>query len=86
MELFEQIRHEYEFGAGTISGPGGTHLPFPPPFTIQLFGNDFIGAALGPDGTAYGSFTEDCGPSADSPGCLANGGQTRGLLGRLVTR
>jgi hypothetical protein len=73
-------------GAGTISGPGGTHLPFPPPFTIQLFGNDFIGAALGPDGTAYGSFTEDCGPSADSPGCLANGGQTRGLLGRLVTR
>jgi len=73
-------------GAGTIPGPGGTHLPFPPPFTIQLFGNDFIGAALGPDGTAYGSFTQDCGPSPDSPACLANGGQTRGLLGRLVLR
>jgi hypothetical protein len=71
-------------GAGTIPGPGGTHLPFPPPFTIQLFGNDFIGAALGPDGTAYGSFTKDCGPTPDSPACLANGGQTRGLLGRLV--
>jgi hypothetical protein len=73
-------------GAGTIPGPAGTHLPFPPPFTIQLFGNDFIGAALGPDGTAYGSFTQDCGPSPDSPGCLRNGGQTRGLLGRLVAR
>jgi hypothetical protein len=73
-------------GAGTIPGPGGTHLPFPPPFTIQLFGNDFIGAALGPDGTAYGSFTQDCGPTPDSPGCLRNGGQTRGLLGRLVAR
>jgi hypothetical protein len=73
-------------GAGTIPGPGGTHLPFPPPFTIQLFGNDFIGAAIGPDGTAYGSFTQDCGPTPDSPGCLANGGQTRGLLGRLVAR
>jgi hypothetical protein len=73
-------------GAGTIPGPGGTHLPFPPPFTIQLFGNDFIGAAIGPDGTAYGSFTQDCGPTPDSPGCLKNGGQTRGLLGRLVAR
>lgn len=73
-------------GAGTIPGPGGTHLPFPPPFTIQLFGNDFIGAALAPDGTPYGSFTQDCGPKPDSPGCLANGGQTRGLLGRLVLR
>jgi hypothetical protein len=73
-------------GAGTIPGPAGTHLPFPPPFTIQLFGNDFIGAAIGPDGTAYGSFTQDCGPTPDSPGCLRNGGQTRGLLGRLVSR
>lgn len=50
-------------GAGTVPGPGGTHLPFPPPFTIQLFGNDFLGAALGPDGTPYGSFNADCGPT-----------------------
>ncbi len=73
-------------GAGTIAGPGGTHLPFPPPFTIQVFGNDFIGAAIGPDGTPYGSFTLDCGPTPESPACVANGGQTRGLLGRLVRR
>ncbi|MGB8652854.1 MAG: sialidase family protein, partial [Mycobacteriales bacterium] len=73
-------------GAGTVSGPGGTHLPFPPPFTIQLFGNDFLGAAIGPDGTPWGSFNADCGPTPDSPPCLANGGQTRGVVGRLVLR
>ena len=73
-------------GAGTVPGPGGTHLPFPPPFTIQLFGNDFIGAAIGPDGTPWGSFNADCGPTPDSPACLANGGQTRGVAGRLVLR
>ena len=71
-------------GAGTIGGPLGTHLPFPPPFTDQFFGNDFIGSAIGPDGTPWGSFTQDCGPSPDAPGCTANGGQTRGLIGRLV--
>ena len=73
-------------GAGTIAGPLGTHLPFPFPFTVQFAGNDFLGAALGPDGTPYGSFNADCGPAPDSPGCLANGGQTRGVLGRLVAR
>jgi hypothetical protein len=73
-------------GAGTVPGPGGSHLPFPPPFTIQLFGNDFIGAAVGPDGTPWGSFNADCGPSPDAPACLANGGQTRGVAGRLVLR
>lgn len=73
-------------GAGTIPGVAGLHLPFPPPFTIQLFGNDFIGAALAPDGTPYGSFNADCGPTPDAPACLANGGQTRGIVGRLVLR
>ena len=72
-------------GAGTIGGPLGTHVPFPPPFDDQTFGNDFLGVALGPDGTAWGSFTLDCGPTPESPGCTANGGQTRGLVGRLVT-
>ena len=71
-------------GAGTIGGPLGIHLPFPPPFTDQVFGNDFIGSAVGPDGTPWGSFTQDCGPSPEAPGCTANGGQTRGLVGRLV--
>jgi hypothetical protein len=73
-------------GAGTIPGPGGTHLPFPFPFTVQFAGNDFLGAAIGPDGTPYGSFNQDCGPTPDSPACLANGGQTRGVVGRLVLR
>jgi len=72
-------------GAGTIGGPLGTHVPFPPPFDDQTFGNDFLGVALAPDGTAWGSFTLDCGPTPDSPGCTANGGQTRGLVGRLVS-
>ena len=72
-------------GAGTIGGPLGTHLPFPPPFTDQVFGNDFIGSAIGPDGAPWGSFTQDCGPSPDAAGCTSNGGQTRGLVGRLVS-
>ncbi len=71
-------------GAGTVHGPVGVEAPFPPPFTIQLFGNDFLGAAIGPDGTPWGSFTLDCGPTPQSPGCQANGGQTRGIVGRLV--
>jgi hypothetical protein len=73
-------------GAGSIPGPAGTHLPFPFPFTITFAGNDFIGATLGPDGTAWGSFNADCGPAPESPGCVANGGQTRGVLGRLTLR
>ena len=71
-------------GAGTVHGPLGVEAPFPPPFTIALFGNDFLGAAIGPDGTPWGSFTLDCGPTPSSPGCQANGGQTRGIVGRLV--
>lgn len=73
-------------GAGSIPGPAGTHLPFPFPFTVTFAGNDFLGAALGPDGTPYGSFNADCGPTPESAGCTANGGQTRGVLGRLVLR
>jgi len=73
-------------GAGTIPVAPGTDVPFPPPFDIQVFGNDFIGAAIGPDGTPWGSFTQDCGPTPDAPTCRANGGQTRGVVGRLVLR
>ncbi len=71
-------------GAGTVHGPAGIEAPFPPPFTIQLFGNDFLGSAVGPDGTPWGSFTLDCGPAPGSPGCQANGGETRGIVGRLA--
>jgi len=73
-------------GAGTVPVAPGVDVPFPPPFDIQVFGNDFIGAAIGPDGTPWGSFTQDCGPSPSAPACRANGGQTRGLVGRLVLR
>ena len=70
-------------GSGYIAGPGDTPVPFPPPFNNQMFGNDFIGAALSADGTPWGSFTQDCGPSYDSPGCVRQHDQTRGYAGHL---
>jgi hypothetical protein len=72
-------------GAGTfqLPAPLGNTVPFPPPFDIQVFGNDFIGATIAPDGTAWGSYTQDCGPSPDSAGCVAQQGQTRGWAGHL---
>jgi hypothetical protein len=48
-----------------------------------MFGNDFIGAAVAPDGTPWGSFTQDCGPSRESKGCVKQDGQTRGFAGHL---
>ncbi|MDP9100930.1 MAG: glycoside hydrolase [Actinomycetota bacterium] len=72
-------------GAGTLGLPAGPAVPFPPPFDIQVFGNDFIGADIGPDGTVWGSFTQDCGPAPGSSGCVAQRGQTRGYAGRLVS-
>jgi hypothetical protein len=68
-------------GSGYFSGPGDQPLPYPPPFNQQMFGNDFIGAAVAPDGTAWGSFTQDCGPSYDSAGCRKQHDQTRGYAG-----
>ena len=68
-------------GSGYWSGPGDTPIPYPPPFNQQMFGNDFIGAGIAPDGTAWGSFTQDCGPSYDSAGCRAQHDQTRGFAG-----
>jgi hypothetical protein len=72
-------------GAGTfqLPAPLGNQVPFPPPFDIQVFGNDFIGAAITPSGSAWGSFTQDCGPTPDSAGCIAQNGQTRGYAGHL---
>ena len=78
-------------GAGSISGPGQTDLPYPFPLGIQPLlgdevsaGNDFIGAAIGPDGTPWASFNQDCGPSPKAPACRAQHGQTRGYAARLV--
>ena len=68
-------------GSGYFAGPGDQPLPYPPPFNQQMFGNDFIGAAVAPDGTAWGSYTQDCGPSYDSPGCRKQNDQTRGYAG-----
>jgi hypothetical protein len=72
-------------GGGTfqLPGPLNNQVPFPPPFDIQVFGNDFIGAAITPSGSAWGSFTQDCGPTPDSAGCIAQDGQTRGYAGHL---
>jgi hypothetical protein len=70
-------------GSGYFTGPGDTPIPVPPPFNQQMFGNDFIGAAVAPDGTAWASFTQDCGPSYSSPGCVKQHDQTRGYAGYL---
>jgi hypothetical protein len=73
-------------GGGTfqLPGPLGNQVPFPPPFDIQVFGNDFIGATITPAGEPWGSFTQDCGPSPSSAGCVAQKGQTRGWAGHLL--
>jgi hypothetical protein len=72
-------------GGGTfqLPGPLGNQVPFPPPFDIQEFGNDFIGAVITPGGQAWGSFTQDCGPSPDDPRCVAAKGHTNGYAGHL---
>jgi hypothetical protein len=72
-------------GGGTFQLPGGigNQVPFPPPFDIQVFGNDFIGATITPSGSAWGSYTQDCGPAPDAPGCVEQKGQTRGYAGHL---
>jgi hypothetical protein len=73
-------------GSGYLQGPGGTNVPYPPPFNNQMFGNDFIGAAIAPDGTPWGSFTQDCGTSPDDKGCQKQDDQTRGFAGHLAWR
>ena len=71
-------------GSGYLSGPGGSYLPYPPPFNQQQAGNDFIGAAVAPDGTPWGSFLQDCGPAPGAPGCVRQHDQTRGFAGHLA--
>ena len=39
--------------------------------------------AVAPDGTPWGSFTQDCGPSRESSGCVKQHDQTRGFAGHL---
>ena len=78
-------------GAGHIAlGQGQIAVPYPFPLGIDavgpvVAGNDFIGATVGPDGTVWGSFNQDCGPSASTPGCVADQDQTRGVVARLAT-
>jgi hypothetical protein len=71
-------------GSGYLPLFDGVRIPFPPPFGNQMFGNDFIGATIAPDGSAWGSFDQDCGPTPDSSGCRTQNDQTRGFAGRLV--
>ncbi|MBK5307987.1 MAG: exo-alpha-sialidase [Frankiaceae bacterium] len=72
-------------GGGTfqLPGPLGNQVPFPPPFDIQEFGNDFIGAVIDSRGVAWGSYTQDCGPAPGDARCVAQKGQTRGYAGHL---
>jgi hypothetical protein len=70
-------------GAGQIKTPTG-YRHFPTGLaTTQGLGDEFIGATIAPDGTPWGSFTEDCGPSPKAAGCMADGDQTRGYAGYL---
>ena len=73
-------------GAGQVRTPGGGYQPFGSALlhTSQGTGDEFIGATVAYDGTDWGSFTEDCGPSPTSPGCRADGDETRGYVGYLT--
>ena len=72
-------------GSGYLALPGGVNVPYPPPFNNQMFGNDFIGVAIAPDGTPWGSFTQDCGTSPDDASCKKQNDQTRGFAGHLAS-
>jgi hypothetical protein len=71
-------------GSGYLQGPGGLNVPYPPPFNNQMFGNDFIGVTITPNGTPWASFTQDCGTSPDAAGCKQQDDQTRGFAGHLA--
>ena len=71
-------------GSGYLQGPGGVNVPYPPPFNNQMFGNDFIGVTITPNGTPWASFTQDCGTSPDAAGCKRQDDQTRGFAGHLA--
>ena len=71
-------------GAGYIATIGPVDVPFPPPFDNHSTGNDFIGATIDAHGDPWGSFTQDCGPSPDSAGCVEQDDQTRGFAGHLA--
>ncbi|MDX6286377.1 MAG: hypothetical protein QOG53_1862 [Frankiales bacterium] len=70
-------------GAGYITLGRNQQLDFPPPFSLRFAGNDFIGATMDFDGFPWGSFTQDCGPTPESAGCVATNDQTRGYAGYL---
>jgi hypothetical protein len=66
-------------GAGALYAPDGQAYPWiPAPFV------DYIGVAIGPDGTPWASFSQDCGPDPEDPTCRAQNGQSRGFVGRLL--
>lgn len=77
-------------GAGYILGVGQINVPYPFPLGIQPVGpigagNDFIGVTIASDGTAWGSFNEDCGPTPTASGCVSTRDQTRGVVLALGT-
>ena len=56
----------------------GDSVRTPPPQNNQL------GAAIGPEGDTWASFTEDCGATPQAPRCEAQHNQTRGLAAWLA--
>jgi hypothetical protein len=68
-------------GSGYVTIAG--HNQAIPILSGQSTGNDFIGSTIAYDGNAWGSFTQDCGPTPGSPGCIAQHDQTRGFAGYL---
>jgi hypothetical protein len=68
-------------GSGYVTIAG--HNQAIPILSGQSTGNDFIGSTIAYDGNAWGSFTQDCGPTPGSPGCVAQHDQTRGFAGYL---
>jgi hypothetical protein len=66
-------------GYAVVTNPvDGQTTRTPPPQVNQL------GAAIGPDGTRWASFTEDCGANPDVQRCRDQHNQTRGFAARLV--
>lgn len=89
-ETWDALRTNGVFYSGLLNDPRRPLMYGPKPAAPYLFG-DFLGVDIGPDGTAWASFIQDCGPSLTSPSCTPNvPGETTdatlGFAGRLVGR
>jgi hypothetical protein len=72
-----------KFETGHPVGANGSTYPTPVGSALGGPQANQVGMDLGPDGSPWASFLEDCGPSPDAQGCIDQHGQTRGFAGRL---